>query len=232
VYPNSGYPYPTQIFGYLSGSPRSVSVPNLKLHYPGITCIRPEYKNTWIFIQKMSICTICIRYLVGIPNPFSPLELGSSCGSTLESSSSRSRRDVGCWPDDDHKCWRRGFIDLLHDGVCGGQISPGSTRRLEGLVKDSGPIISQGHPFVGQGRNHWQNGSTQDWINSSSCGSMDLNVIRSIDPILPRSTLRHRNWTRISRQDNREISSVGSLLLRSTLLSYPHVTPHNRVYKA
>jgi hypothetical protein len=37
---------------------------------------------------------------------------------------------------------------------CGGQISPGSTRRLEGLAKDSRPIIPQGHPFVGQGRNH------------------------------------------------------------------------------
>jgi hypothetical protein len=47
---------------------------------------------------------------------------------------------------------------------CRGQISPGSTRRLEGLAKDSGPIISQGHPFVGQGRSHWQNGSTQDQL--------------------------------------------------------------------
>jgi hypothetical protein len=43
-------------------------------------------------------------------------------------------------------------------GGCGGQISLGSTRRLEGLAKDFGPITSQGHPFVGQGRNHWQNG--------------------------------------------------------------------------
>jgi hypothetical protein len=31
------------------------------------------------------------------------------------------------------------------------QISPRSTRRLEGLAKGFGPIISQGHPFVGQG---------------------------------------------------------------------------------
>ena len=78
-------------------------------------------------------------------------------------------------------------------GACGGQISPGSTRRLEGLAKDSGPIISQGHLFVGQGRNHWQNGSTQDWINSSPDGSMDLNVIHNIDLIFPRSTLKRRN---------------------------------------
>jgi hypothetical protein len=81
----------------------------------------------------------------------------------------------------------------LAEASCGGQISPGSTRTLEGLAKDSRPIIPQGHPFVGQGRNHWQNGSTQDWINSSPGGSMDLNVICSFNPILPRSALRHRN---------------------------------------
>jgi hypothetical protein len=39
---------------------------------------------------------------------------------------------------------------------------PGSTRRLEDLTKGLGPIVSQGHPFVGLGRNVWQNGSTQD----------------------------------------------------------------------
>jgi hypothetical protein len=37
-------------------------------------------------------------------------------------------------------------------GACGGQISPRSTRRLEGLTNSFGPIVSQGHPFVGQGR--------------------------------------------------------------------------------
>ena len=36
-------------------------------------------------------------------------------------------------------------------GACGGQISPGSTRRLEDLAKGSGPNVSQGHPFVGLG---------------------------------------------------------------------------------
>jgi hypothetical protein len=45
-YTNSRYPYPTQISGYLPDNPRFVSDPNLKLQYPGITCIRPEYKNT------------------------------------------------------------------------------------------------------------------------------------------------------------------------------------------
>jgi hypothetical protein len=37
-------------------------------------------------------------------------------------------------------------------GGCGGQISLGSSRRLEGLAKGLGSIVSQGHPFVGQGR--------------------------------------------------------------------------------
>jgi hypothetical protein len=37
-------------------------------------------------------------------------------------------------------------------GACGGQISPGSTRRQEGLVRGFGPITSQGHPFVGRDR--------------------------------------------------------------------------------
>jgi hypothetical protein len=37
-------------------------------------------------------------------------------------------------------------------GACGGQISPGSTRRREGLARDHGPVTSQGHPFVGWAR--------------------------------------------------------------------------------
>jgi hypothetical protein len=32
---------------------------------------------------------------------------------------------------------------------------PGSIRRLKDLTKDLGPNISQGHPFVGLGRNVW-----------------------------------------------------------------------------
>jgi hypothetical protein len=37
-------------------------------------------------------------------------------------------------------------------GACGGQISPGSTIRQEGLVRGFGPVTSQGHPFVGLDR--------------------------------------------------------------------------------
>jgi hypothetical protein len=42
-------------------------------------------------------------------------------------------------------------IRMKHNSThthCGGQISPGSTRRLDGLTEDSGPFISRGHPFV------------------------------------------------------------------------------------
>jgi hypothetical protein len=72
-------------------------------------------------------------------------------------------------------------------------MSPGSTRRLEGLAEGFGPITSQGHPFVGQERNRWWNGLTQDWIGLSPDGSLGLSIIHSIDLILPRSALRRRN---------------------------------------
>jgi hypothetical protein len=72
-YPNSGYTYPTRISGYLPGSIGSVSDPNPKLHYPGITRIRPKYKNTRIRIRKTGIYTIRIWYPTVIPDPFSPL---------------------------------------------------------------------------------------------------------------------------------------------------------------
>jgi hypothetical protein len=117
-------------------------------------------------------------------------------------------------------------------GACGGQISPGSTRRLEGLAKGIGPIVSQGHPFVGQGRNRWWSGLTREWIDSGPDGLLDLSIIHSFDPIPPCNTLGCRNRTRISRQYYGKISSVGSLLLRDMSSSYPHVMPHGRLYKA
>jgi hypothetical protein len=80
-----------------------------------------------------------------------------------------------------------------HFGQCGGQISPGSTRRLKGLAKGLGPNSSQGHPFVGLGRDVWRDRLTQDWINTSPDGPMDLNNNRNIDPTFPRSALLQRN---------------------------------------
>jgi hypothetical protein len=47
-----GYPYPTRIFGYLPGSHRSVSGPNPKLHYSGITRICLEYKTPESVFEK------------------------------------------------------------------------------------------------------------------------------------------------------------------------------------
>jgi hypothetical protein len=78
-------------------------------------------------------------------------------------------------------------------GPCRGQISPGSTRRLEDLAKGFGPDISQGRPFVGPGRNIWQSGSVQDRINSNPDDPMDLSDVHSSDPTFPRGILRRQN---------------------------------------
>jgi hypothetical protein len=44
---------------------------------------------------------------------------------------------------------------IVHGSFVWGTDIPRSTRRLEGFAKDFGPITSQVHPFVGQGKNHW-----------------------------------------------------------------------------
>jgi hypothetical protein len=41
-----------------------------------------------------------------------------------------------------------------------------------------------------------------------------------------------RNQARIGRQNHRKIDSNSSLSFRCMLLSYPHVLPHGRIYKA
>jgi hypothetical protein len=61
---------------------------------------------------------------------------------------------------------------------------------------------------------------------------LDLNIIHSAGPILPRSALGRQNKIRIRWQDYRKISLVRSLLLRYTSSSYMHVMPHGQVYKA
>jgi hypothetical protein len=117
-------------------------------------------------------------------------------------------------------------------GACEGRISPGSTRRQEGLAKGSRPIISQGRPFMGQGRTTSGMGRCEEEVDSGPGGSLDLSVIHSADPTFPRSALGRWNKLWISRQDHRKISSVGSLLFRYTSLSYTHVVPHGQIYKA
>jgi hypothetical protein len=66
--------------------------------------------------------------------------------------------------------------------VCGGWISPGSTRKQEGLAKGFGPIVAQGHPFVGQGRIAGGMGRHEEEANLGPGGSLDLNIIHSADP--------------------------------------------------
>jgi hypothetical protein len=52
------------------------------------------------------------------------------------------------------------------------------------------------------------------------------------DPTFPRWSPVQRNQARMSRQNYRKIDSIGSLFLRCALLSYLHVLPHSRIYKA
>ena len=52
------------------------------------------------------------------------------------------------------------------------------------------------------------------------------------DPTFPRWSPMQRNQARIGRQNHRKINSNSSLSFRCTLLSYPHVLPHGRIYKA
>jgi hypothetical protein len=85
---------------------------------------------------------------------------------------------------------------------------------------------------VGQGRTAGRMGQHRERANAGQCASWGLSVIHSSVPILPHDHLGHRNQMRVSRQDCRKISSVGSLLLRNTSLSYMHVVPHGQIYKA
>jgi hypothetical protein len=114
-------------------------------------------------------------------------------------------------------------------GLWGTDI-PRSTRRQEGLAKGFGLIISQGRPFMGQGRIAGEMGRHEEEAGLGPGISLNSSIIRSTDPILPRSALRRRNKIRISQQDYRKISSVSSLLLRYTSSSHTHVIPNGQVY--
>jgi hypothetical protein len=61
---------------------------------------------------------------------------------------------------------------------------------------------------------------------------MNSNGDHNSDPTFPRGGSMHRNRARMSRLNYRKIDSGGSLSFRRTLLSYLHVMPHSRVYKA
>jgi hypothetical protein len=70
-------------------------------------------------------------------------------------------------------------------GACGGQISPGPTRRQEGLARGSWPIFSQGHAFVGQERTTGGVGRHGKEANSGSSNPSDLSAIHSVYPTFP-----------------------------------------------
>jgi hypothetical protein len=56
----------------------------------------------------------------------------------------------------------------------------------EGLAKGFGPIVSQGYPFVGHGRTAGGMGRRREGTDLGPGGSLDLNIIHSTDPTLPR----------------------------------------------
>jgi hypothetical protein len=72
-------------------------------------------------------------------------------------------------------------------GACGGQISPGSTRRQEGLARGFGPVTSQGHPFVGQEITTGGVGQHEKGADSGPSNPSDVNAILSVHPIFPRA---------------------------------------------
>jgi hypothetical protein len=72
-------------------------------------------------------------------------------------------------------------------GACGGQISPGSTRRKEGLARGFGPVILQGHPFVGQERTTGGVGRHEKEADSGPSNPSNLSAIHSVHPTFPRA---------------------------------------------
>jgi hypothetical protein len=63
-----------------------------------------------------------------------------------------------------------------------GQISPGSTRRLEGLARGLGPVTSQGFPFVGRARTTGGVDRSEKEADSGPGNPSDSCAIRSNRP--------------------------------------------------
>jgi hypothetical protein len=122
------------------------------------------------------------------------------------------------------------FQNQLKDwGLVGDGYPPSPQEGKKASRKVSGLLSHKVVPSWARGG---RMGRRREWADSDPGGSLDLSVIHSSDPIFPRDTLGRRNQMRISRQDCRKISSVGSLLRRYISLSYTHVVPHGRIYKA
>jgi hypothetical protein len=109
------------------------------------------------------------------------------------------------------------LLFLVH--VCGGQISPGSTRRIKDLTKGPrGPYFVRSSPR-GPGRNDQWNGLTQGRVGASPDGPTNSSSNHNSDPTFPRRSPVQRNQARMGRLNYRRIDSDGSLFLRHTLLS-------------
>jgi hypothetical protein len=72
----------------------------------------------------------------------------------------------------------------------------------------------------------------QGWVGASPDGPTNSSSNHNSDPTFPRRSPVQRNQARMGRLNYRRIDSDGSLFLRHALLSYLHVMPHGRVYKA
>jgi hypothetical protein len=76
-------------------------------------------------------------------------------------------------------------------GACGGQISLGSTRRIEGLADSFRLTVSQGYPFVSQGRTASIMCRRREWANTGQGGSWGFerySQLRSDSPARPPQT--------------------------------------------
>jgi hypothetical protein len=97
-------------------------------------------------------------------------------------------------------------------------------------MRGLGPVISLGHPFVGQEETAGGVGRHEKEADLGPSDLLDLRAIHT--PDFPAcSDLEYRGGLGISRQDYRKISSVGSLLFRNIPSSHTHVVPHSRIYK-
>jgi hypothetical protein len=115
-------------------------------------------------------------------------------------------------------------------GACGGHISPGSTRKQEGLTRGLGLVTSQGHPFVGRARaiGGWADLRRQQ-IQAQA--TRQFVRYRQQPPDFPtHGVLEYRGGLGISRQYCRKISSAGSLLFRRhMILMYTWSTPRSSI---
>jgi hypothetical protein len=131
-----------------------------------------------------------------------------------------------------YQLWQNLPCYWAHMHLLWGTDIPGSTRRIKDLTK--GPRAPQ---FVrssprGPGRNDQWSGITQGRVGASPDGPTNSSSNHNSDPTFPRRSPIQRNQARMGRLNYRRMDSDGSLFLRHTLLSYLHVMPHGRVYKA